>query len=281
MNEYIKATFTVDPVDEVQCDVLAALLCEAGFESFEQTDTGVVAYAPSGDFAEEKVAEALRGFEFTSRIEWIHEFVEGRDWNEEWEKHFFQPIVIGQRCCIHSTFHKETPQVEYDIIINPQMAFGTGHHETTGLMLGELLESDLNGCSLLDMGCGTAILAILGRMRGAAPCTAIDIDDWCVRNSLENISLNGVDQISVYHGDASILSDKGPFDYVIANINRNILLADMACYVERMNPGATLLMSGFYVDDIPVLRAEAERLGLRFVHHRENNRWALLRFTRG
>ena len=118
-------------------------------------------------------------------------------------------------------------------------------------------------------------------MRGAAPCTAIDIDDWCVRNSLENISLNGVDQISVYHGDASILSDKGPFDYVIANINRNILLADMACYVERMNPGATLLMSGFYVDDIPVLRAEAERLGLRFVHHRENNRWALLRFTRG
>ena len=205
---------------------------------------------------------------------------EDKDWNEEWEKNFFQPIVIGDRCCIHSTFHHDTPQVEYDIIINPQMAFGTGHHETTGLIISELLDSDLAGRSLLDMGCGTAILAILARMRGAKPCTAIDIDDWCVRNSDENIALNGVDQISVYHGDASILGDKGPFDYVIANINRNILLADMAHYVARMNPGATLLMSGFYVEDIAVLRAEAERLGLIWQHHRENNRWAAIRMVR-
>ena len=280
--QYIEYTLNATPFSETATDLLSALLGEVGFESFVVEGQQLKAYIQASLHDEAAVTAILADFPMPHvTLSVSHQLAEERDWNEEWEKHFFQPIVIGQRCCIHSTFHKETPQVEYDIIINPQMAFGTGHHETTGLMLGELLESDLNGCSLLDMGCGTAILAILGRMRGATPCTAIDIDDWCVRNSLENISLNGVDQISVYHGDASILSDKGPFDYVIANINRNILLADMACYVERMNPGATLLMSGFYVDDIPVLRAEAERLGLRFVHHRENNRWALLRFTRG
>ena len=229
----------------------------------------------------EAVAAILTDFPMPEvTIDYHYAEAEDRDWNEEWEKNFFQPIVIGERCCIHSTFHHDTPQVEYDIIINPQMAFGTGHHETTGLIISELLDSDLTGRSLLDMGCGTAILAILARMRGAQPCTAIDIDDWCVRNSEENIALNGVDQISVYHGDASILRDKGPFDYVIANINRNILLADMTHYVARMNPGATLLMSGFYVEDIDVLRAEAERLGLIWQHHRENNRWAAIRMVR-
>ena len=147
-------------------------------------------------------------------------------------------------------------------------------------VIGELLDSDLQGKSLLDMGCGTSILAILARMRGASPCTAIDIDEWCVRNSLENIALNGVDNIAVSQGDASSLKSKGPFDMVIANINRNILLADMKHYIARMNPGAELLMSGFYIDDIPVIREEAERNGLHFVHHREKNRWAAVKFRK-
>lgn len=279
--QYIEYTLQATPFSETATDLLSALLGEVGFESFVVEDQQLKAYIQAAQHDEAAVSAILADFPMPDvTISFTHQLAEDRDWNEEWEKNFFQPIVIGDRCCIHSTFHKDTPHVEYDIIINPQMAFGTGHHETTGLILGELLDSDLQGRSLLDMGCGTAILAILGRMRGAAPCTAIDIDDWCVRNSLDNIALNGMDQISVFHGDASILGDKGPFDYVIANINRNILLADMAHYVDRMNPGATLLMSGFYVEDIPVLRAEAERLGLQFVHHRENNRWAALRFTR-
>lgn len=194
-------------------------------------------------------------------------------------KNFFQPIIIGDRCVIHSTFHHDIPQADYDIVINPQMAFGTGHHETTSLIIGELLDNNLQGKSLLDMGCGTSILAILARMRGAAPCTAIDIDEWCVRNSLENIELNGVDRISVFQGDASALEGKGPFDVVIANINRNILLNDMKQYVRCMRSGSELYMSGFYVDDIPVIQAEAERNGLRFVHHREKNRWAAVKFA--
>ena len=279
--QYIEYTLRPTPFSETATDLISALLGEVGFESFVTEEEQLKAYVQASLHDAEAVAAILTDFPMPEvTIDYHYAEAEDRDWNEEWEKNFFQPIVIGERCCIHSTFHHDPPQVEYDIIINPQMAFGTGHHETTGLIISELLDSDLTGRSLLDMGCGTAILAILARMRGAQPCTAIDIDDWCVRNSEENIALNGVDQISVYHGDASILRDKGPFDYVIANINRNILLADMTHYVARMNPGATLLMSGFYVEDIDVLRAEAERLGLIWQHHRENNRWAAIRMVR-
>ena len=203
---------------------------------------------------------------------------EDKDWNEEWEKNFFQPIVIGDRCCIHSTFHKDTPQTEYEILINPQMAFGTGHHETTSSIISELLEADLQGKSVLDMGCGTSILAILASMRGAGPITAIDIDDWCVNNSRDNIALNGIDNITVEWGDANLLKGREPFDVIIANINRNILLADMAQYVACMHSGSELYMSGFYIQDIPVIQEKAESLGMEFIHHREKNNWAAVKF---
>ena len=199
--------------------------------------------------------------------------------NLEWEKNFFQPIIIGNRCVIHSTFHQDVPKAEYDIVINPQMAFGTGHHETTSLIIEELLDSELKDKSLLDMGCGTSILAILARMRGARPCTAIDIDEWCVRNSIENIELNHVDDIAVSQGDASSLTGKGPFDVIIANINRNILLNDMKQYVTCMHTNSELYMSGFYVDDIAAIREEAEKNGLTFVHYKEKNRWAEVKFV--
>ena len=158
------------------------------------------------------------------------------------------------------------------------MAFGTGHHETTSLIVEELLNTNVEGKSLLDMGCGTSILAILARMKGAKPCTAIDIDDWCVRNSLENIELNNLSDITVKLGDASILKEEKTFDIVIANINRNILLNDMKSYVACMHKGSILFMSGFYVEDIPVIRAEAERNGLHFEHSHEKNNWAAVKF---
>lgn len=167
--------------------------------------------------------------------------------------------------------------MEYDILINPQMAFGTGHHETTSLIISELLNSDLTDKSVLDMGCGTSILAILARLRGAKPITAIDIDTWCVENSKENIELNKVSDITVLLGDAAIINDRGPFDIVIANINRNILLNDMKYYVARMNPGAEIYMSGFYVEDIPMIKEEAEKLGLTFEHYKEKNNWAAVK----
>lgn len=278
--KYLEFTFRTIPCTEIANDVLSAVLGEVGFESFVEQADGISAYIQMNLYKEAALKEAITDFPLPdTKIEYSFAEAEDKNWNEEWEKNFFQPIVIGNRCVIHSTFHTDVPQAEYDIVINPQMAFGTGHHETTSLIIGELLDSDLQGKSLLDMGCGTSILAILARMRGAAPCTAIDIDEWCVRNSLENIVLNRVDNISVFEGDASSLEGKGPFDIVIANINRNILLNDMAQYVRCMHPGSELYMSGFYVDDIPVIRAEAERHGLQFVHHQEKNRWAAVKLS--
>ena len=279
--KYLEFSFRTTPCTEVVNDVLSAVLADAGFESFVEQPDGLLAYIQQNLYDEASVEAAISEFPIPdTAIEYSFVEAEDKDWYEEWEKNFFQPIVIGNRCVIHSTFHHDVPEAEYDIAINPQMAFGTGHHETTSLVIGEILDSDMSGKKVLDMGCGTSILAILARMKGAASCTAIDIDDWCVRNSIENIELNGVDEIEVCLGDASILADKGPFDMVIANINRNILLADMQHYVARMNEGATLLMSGFYVDDIPLIKAEAERLGLTFNGYKEKNRWVVTSFKR-
>ena len=278
--KYFEFTFDTHPCTETVNDVLAAVLGEAGFESSVEREGGLTAYIQQSLYNEETLKTELANFPIPdTEITYVFTEAEDKNWNEEWEKNFFQPIVIGNRCVIHSTFHQDVPKAEYDIVINPQMAFGTGHHETTSLIIGELLDSELTGKSLLDMGCGTSILAILARMRGAQPCTAIDIDEWCVRNSIENIELNGVTDIAVSQGDASALAGKGPFDVVIANINRNILLNDMKQYAACMHPGSELYMSGFYVDDIPVIRQEAEKNGFTFVHHQEKNRWAAVKFV--
>ncbi len=276
--KYLEFTFITSPCTETANDVLAAILGEVGFESFMEHEKGLTAYIQQPLFDETAMTDAIKEFPLPgTEISYTYIEAEDKDWNEEWEKNFFQPIVIGDRCVIHSSFHKDVPKAQYDIIINPQMAFGTGHHETTSLIIEELLDCQLEGKSLLDMGCGTSILAILARMKGAYPCTAIDIDEWCVRNSQENIALNKVDGITVLQGDASSLTGLGPFDIIIANINRNILLNDMKRYVACMRKGAEIFMSGFYIDDIPVLQAEAERNGLQLVSHKEKNRWAAIK----
>ena len=277
--KYFEVTFTTSPCNETVNDVVSALAGEIGFESFVEWEKGVQAYIQQSLFDEEALKSMVTDFPLPdTKIEYTIVEAEDKDWNEEWEKNFFQPIVIGDRCCIHSTFHKDTPQTEYEILINPQMAFGTGHHETTSSIISELLEADLQGKSVLDMGCGTSILAILASMRGAGPITAIDIDDWCVNNSRDNIALNGIDNITVEWGDANLLKGRAPFDVIIANINRNILLADMAQYAACMHSGSELYMSGFYVQDIPVIQEKAESLGMEFIHHREKNNWAAVKF---
>ena len=279
--KYFEVTLTAQPCNETVTDILAAVLGEIGFESFVECEGGLQAYVQQQLFDEEQLKQALADFPLPgTALTYTLAEPEDKDWNAEWEKNFFQPIVIEGRCVIHSTFHKDYPQAAYDIVINPQMAFGTGHHETTSSILGELLDADLEGKSVLDMGCGTSILAILARMRGAAPVTAIDIDDWCVNNSRDNIALNGLDRITVELGDASLLEGRQPFDVIIANINRNILLADMPAYVACMHEGSELYMSGFYVEDIPAIRDKAESLGLRFDHFREKHRWAAVKFVR-
>ena len=278
--KYFEVTFTTTPCNETVNDVVSALAGEIGFESFVEWENGVQAYVQQSLFDEEALEEMVANFPLPdTQITYTVQEAEDKDWNEEWEKNFFQPIVIGDRCCIHSTFHKDTPQTEYEILINPQMAFGTGHHETTSSIINELLDADLKGKSVLDMGCGTSILAILASMRGADPITAIDIDDWCVNNSRDNIELNGISNITVELGDANLLKGREPFDVIIANINRNILLADMAQYAACMHSGSELYMSGFYVQDIPAIQEKAESLGMEFIHHREKNNWAAVKFV--
>jgi len=279
--KYFEFTFKTDPCTETVNDILAGVLGDAGFESFIDSENGLTAYIQQSLCNEALIKASISEFPIpNTTITYTFVEAEDKNWNEEWEKNYFQPIVIGDRCVIHSTFHHDVPQAEYDIVINPQMAFGTGHHETTSLILEELLDESLDNKSLLDMGCGTSILAILARMRGAHPCTAIDIDEWCVRNSIENIELNKVDDISVSQGDASSLKGKGPFDIFIANINRNILVNDMKHYVACMHERSILYMSGFYIDDLPVIRAEAEKNGLTFIHHKEKNRWTAVKFQK-
>ena len=277
--KYFEVTFTTSPCNEIVNDVVSALAGEIGFESFVEWDKGVQAYIQQQLFDEKALEEMVENFPLSdTSITYTVKEAEDKDWNEEWEKNFFQPIVIGDRCCIHSTFHKDTHKTEYEILINPQMAFGTGHHETTSSIICVLLDADIKDKSVLDMGCGTSILAILASMRGANPITAIDIDDWCVNNSRDNIDLNGINNITVELGDADLLKGRSPFDVIIANINRNILLADMDKYAACMHSGSELYMSGFYVEDIPIIREKAESLGMTFIHHREKNNWAAVKF---
>ena len=278
--KYIEVSFTVSPISETANDIIAAFAMELGFESFVESSNGTVGYIPAHLYDEQTLKETLASFPMTdTTIAFTACEMEDKDWNEEWEKNFFEPIVVDSRCVIHSTFHKDYPKADFDIIINPQMAFGTGHHQTTRLIIGYLLDADLKGKSVLDMGCGTSILAILASMRGASELIAIDIDEWCVNNSIDNLALNHIDNVKVFQGDASSLTAVGPFDVIIANINRNILLADMQYYVSRMHMGGEIYFSGFYESDLPMIKAEAERLGLRYISHRVEKEWTAARFA--
>ena len=281
MNDYTKVKFAVTPNEEMATDVLAALLAEIGFESFVPEDEGMSAYVPQALYNEENIANVvaefpIEGFEITYDCQ----FIEGEDWNAQWEKNYFQPIVLGEDCVIHSTFHTDVPKARYDILIDPKMAFGTGYHQTTCHMLRAILASDMSGKSVLDMGCGTALLAILARKHGAEKVVAIDIDEFAYENAKENVALNGTPDIEVRLGGADAIKESDSFDYVIANINRNILLMDMVNYVRCMHSGSQIFISGFYTEDMEVLKEEAARHGLRYLEYAENNNWAMMKFVK-
>ena len=281
MNDYTRVRFTVTPNEEYATDVLAALLAETGFESFVPEEDGISAYVPQAMYDASSIEAVISSFPlegFTIKHE--SELIEGEDWNAEWEKNYFQPIVLGDQCVIHSTFHKDIPEARYDILIDPKMAFGTGYHQTTCHMLRAILASDMTGKSVLDMGCGTALLAILARKHGATNVVAIDIDEFAYENAKENIMLNDTSDIEVRLGGADAIKESDSFDFVIANINRNILLADIQNYVRAMHPGSQLFISGFYTDDMQVLRTEAERNGLKYLDYAEENNWAMMRFIK-
>lgn len=281
MNDYTKVKFTVVPAEEVATDILAALLADEGFESFVPEENGMSAYAPQGAFDVEKLKETVESFPLEGyNISYSCELIEGEDWNAEWEKNYFQPIIVDDRCVIHSTFHTDIPKAEYDILIDPKMAFGTGYHQTTCHMIRAILASDMSGKRVLDMGCGTAILAILAKKHGARKVVAIDIDEFAYENALENIVINNTPDIEVRLGGAEAIKESDDFDVIIANINRNILLADMKYYAAHMHKGSEIYMSGFYTEDMDILKAEADKHGLQFRGFAENHNWAMMKFVK-
>jgi ribosomal protein L11 methyltransferase len=274
-NIYLGYHFTVEP-KELGSEILIAELGELPFESFIESDLGIVAYIQKELWADGILDDLfiLKSPEFT--ISYVVEEIDQVNWNEEWEKNF-EPIDVDGNCHVRAPFHPKTT-AEFDIVIEPKMSFGTGHHETTHMMIQHLLEMDVKGMKTLDMGCGTAILAILSEMKGAQPIDAIDIDNWCYLNSIENAERNNCRHITVYEGDAELLKDK-KYDLIIANINRNILLNDMQSYVDCLNPTGTLLLSGFYEEDIPFIDASCTEKGLTYVKKFQRNNWVSLKYV--
>lgn len=277
MNDYIEVRLTPEPCSETVTDILAAMLADAGYESFVPDEEGLTAYVPQPQFSREALAAVVEDFPLPDvKISFSDTFVEGRDWNAEWERNYFQPIVVGERCVIHSSFHTDIPKCDYDIVIDPKMAFGTGHHSTTSLIISRLLDMDLEGKHVIDVGTGTGILAILAAMRGASKVDAIEIDSFAQVNAVENVGLNGHPEINVILGDAEALGRLDPADLLLANINRNIIVADLPAYVKALKPGGTAIFSGFYVKDIPVIEQAAGELGLVTVNYTERLDWASL-----
>ncbi len=273
---YTELTFTLEPNTEAIADALISELATIGYDGFSYTDSGFKAYIPAAEFMPENLENLeLPGyFSEQCRINFTRQDIPDQDWNKVWEDHF-TPILIDGQIQVRAGFHAPVPGTTYDIIIEPKMSFGTGHHSTTALMLKTIFElsEQFKDKRVLDMGCGTGILSIMAAKAGAREVTGIDIDDWAFNNAMENIGKNGLNNICIRIGDASLLQGEAPFDIILANINRNILLNDMQAYHQKLIPGGYLIMSGFYLHDLPAIREKAASLGLQFTSMHEDQQW--------
>lgn len=299
---YIEVKIIPTPCSEAICDLLSAQLGPLGFDSFSTEADCLKAYITENLWDSEALNQSLADFPLPDvELPWVASVVEMQDWNQEWEQsQQFEPIVVGEQCCVHSPAAPAEliPHCQYEIIIDPKMSFGSGTHETTSQLLEEILSLPINTSEAsialnsqhsalnsepkaLDMGTGTGVLGILCALRGYH-VRAIEIDDWVAANAVDNVLYNGLaGQMQVECGDASLLTEGPTYSLVLANINRNVLLADMAHYQQVMLPGATLMMSGFYEEDVPAIRQCAEALGLQYVSHRSRNNWVVIRFVKG
>lgn len=285
MNDYYRVVFALTPANTDACDLLADALADAGYESFEPADDGtsLTAYVPADLFDPEKTAIAEQSLPFETEISRSEEFIEGRDWNSEWERNYFKPIVVAGEVAVHSSFHTDVPHARYDIVIDPRMAFGTGHHATTTLMMQSVLANVKKGDTVIDMGTGTGILAILAYMAGAREVEAIEIDPFAADNARDNVALNLAPDanVTIHTGDASLLAPMpAKADLFLANINRNIITADIAAYAAAMKPGALITVSGFYTSDCPIVAEAAHNAGLSDKESAQLDNWCSMTFVK-
>ena len=270
---------------EIQChypdnypgeEVLPVLLGEIGFESFIETETGISAYIPSGNFSEEALNELFSSL--PEKIGYEKNVIPDQNWNAVWESNF-EPVFIGKNCVVRAPFHEKPDSITFDLVIEPRMAFGTAHHETTFQMLQLLLKEEVTGKTVLDMGCGTGVIAILAEKKGAASVTAIDNDEWAYNNTCDNIAINNCQSVKALLGDASLLGNEH-FDVIFANINRNILLQDMKSYCNVLKNNGIIFFSGFYTEDIQTITEEAQKYELISEIACDKNNWAALMFSK-
>ena len=276
---YYELLFTTITTEDYQQDLLINALGEIGFDTFEELDFGFKAYIPVADFNQEKLDETLLSYQELFTFSYEITLIPQKNWNEVWESNF-EPIEIGKQIFVRATFHQPKPEFPYEIVIDPKMAFGTGHHQTTSMMLELILENDFANKKVLDMGCGTGILAIMASKLGAVAITAIDYDPVCYASTIENAQLNSIDNITALCGSKEAIPGE-IFDIVLANINRNILIDQMERYSEVLKTDGEIYFSGFYeTPDLDIIKEEASKYGLKYISHKKNKDWVAAKFVK-
>jgi ribosomal protein L11 methyltransferase len=277
--DYIELKIDVKPSDQAANEIIIAQLAELGFESFTENDSGLSAFIKAPDYTNDVELTLKKLFlPEGTQIAFQTNRIKGQNWNAQWEANF-EPIIVDNRCLVRASFHKSMPELEYEIIIDPKMAFGTGHHQTTHLMIEAILNENLTNKTVLDMGCGTGVLAILAEMKGASAITAIDIDDWAYLNTLENIQVNRCVRIETFCGDVKLIEGKG-YDTILANINLNILLSDIPYYEKSLLPDGKLLLSGILKSDIEAIKQKADENGLTHLSTATRDEWVRISFQK-
>jgi len=272
--EYIKIRIT--GLDETDSEILMACLSDLGCESFLESPEGLEGFIPADMFKEPEFVAFLDQEVNEKGMAYTLERIREQNWNAIWESQY-SPVIIAGKCLVRAPFHPPVPEIPYDLVIEPRMSFGTAHHETTSLMIEMLMEEKPEGRKILDMGCGTGVLAILACKMGASAVDAIDNDEWAFENGRDNCLKNNAGQVNVIRGDRNDIPGSG-YDVIIANINRNVLLDDIPTYAEKLALNGILLMSGFYTDDIPMISDKAGEAGLKLVNYKEQNRWVGIKF---
>ncbi|MBL4677748.1 MAG: 50S ribosomal protein L11 methyltransferase [Mucilaginibacter sp.] len=275
---YYELLFTTITTEDYQQDLLIAALGEIGFDTFEEVELGFKAYIPVDNFDQQVLDEALEPYREMFTFSYDITLIPQKNWNEVWESNF-EPIQIGDQVFVRATFHEPKPEFPYEIVIDPKMAFGTGHHQTTAMVMQLMLENDFAGKKVLDMGCGTGILAILAAKLGAIDLTAIDYDPVCYESTIENSALNNVEHIKALCGSKEVIPDE-QHDIILANINRNILLDQMDAYARVLRPGGEIYFSGFYESpDLDIITDEARKYNLKYITHKKDKDWVAAKFV--